>query len=78
MSELKASEIIQLIIKDKQYIFNSFNDHRISEVQQRLVDLDLDYIETSQTGNDFVFAIYGSSFYRKFHGEGIEAKSKRK
>lgn len=62
-------EILNLIKKDKQFIFSSFNDKRISQVEESLGEEKIDYITTSQTGNDFIIGIEGSSFYRKFHGK---------
>ena len=67
MNNDNIKQILDLIKKDKQYIFDSFNDKRISHVEDSLYEEKINYVATSQTGNDFVIGIEGSSFYRKFY-----------
>ena len=65
---LTSKDIVELIMKEKQYIFRSFHDDRIESVEAILQEREVDYIITSQIGDDFVVSILGSSFYKRFKG----------
>ena len=60
------SYIVELIIKEKQFIFKTFNDSRIPQVEDLLNERGTDYMTTSQTGSDYVIATKGSHFYERF------------
>ena len=46
----------------------SLNDSMISAVIEYIKHRKLDYIETSQTGNDITVCVQGHYLYTKFHG----------
>jgi hypothetical protein len=60
-----VDEIIKLIKKDNKFIFSSFNDKKIQKVEDYLEKNNIDYITTSQTGNDYIIATKGSHWYDK-------------
>jgi hypothetical protein len=57
------------IVTDKFARF-SLNDSMISTVVEFIKHKKLDYIETSQTGNDITVCVQGHYLYNKFHGRG--------
>ena len=48
----------------------SLNDGMISTVIEYIKHRKLDYIETSQTGNDITVCVQGHYLYNKFHSRG--------
>jgi hypothetical protein len=61
-----VNDIVKIVEKGDHYIFSSFNDSRISKVEDILDKKNIEFITTSQTGKDHVIAGENSHFYKKF------------
>jgi len=60
-----VNDIASTVSKGNHYIFSSFNDPRITKVEDLLDKKKVKYITTSQSGNDYVIAGNKSPYFKK-------------